>query len=380
MDSTTTTRTSPKRIMKTVAALLFVALLCSAVVVGLGPALAQLLMALALAYLFFPVVQRLEARGVRRTLAVVLVVTLVVGIFVGLLVLMAVYLSKEIAAFAEALPRNVGVAIEALQKLSDKFELGLTFDRDDLMGQVKTYASGLSPDIASTAAAYLKEAFSSTTSIMVSILNVYLLPVFFFYIVNDYERIIQGARSLVPRPILASTAGFFVDANGILKAYFRGQVLLCLARAVLYAVGLALLGLDFGLLLGLLTGLVAIIPYVGVSMGLLAAMVIVLATDAGLALAIGVAVVFAVVYVIEEFWLRVKIIEQKSGLGELTIMLVLMVGGNLFGIVGLFVAIPVAGIVKLVLTSIVRRYRSTRYYLGDEEEETPTSLPAANEG
>jgi predicted PurR-regulated permease PerM len=349
-------------------------------VLGLQGALTQLLLAILLAYLFIPLVRLLERLRLKRKTATITIVALLLLIFLGTLAVLFIYLFREFRAFARTLPANFALAMHKLQYVSDRLELGFRFDQQGLIPLIRDYLTKLSPDVAGTIAVYVRQMFASTTSIVISILNLYLLPVFFFHIVADYEQIVETAQSMIPRPIMPSVTGFCRSADHIVRGYIRGQVILALIRAFAYAVGLALLRIDFGFLLGLLTGILSIIPFVGVSLGVVCSLVIVLATNAGLHAGIGVVVVFAVVGIVEELVLLPIFIEKKSGLGELTIMLGLMIGGNLFGLTGIFLAVPVAAICRVILLRLKEEYQSSPYYLGTSRGEPlapPTAPPTA---
>jgi predicted PurR-regulated permease PerM len=350
--------------LKQGAALLFLTGMAAVAALGLQGALTQLLLAVLLAYLFIPLVRRLETLRIKRKAAAISLVAFLLCVFLGTLAFLFVYLFREFRVFAKALPNSFALAMQKLQVVSDRFELGLHFDQQGLIPLIRESLSKLSPDVATSVVIYARRMFTSTTSIIVSILDLYLLPVFFFHIVADYEKIIDTVKALIPRPLLPTITAFCVSSDRIIRRYIRGQVFLALIRAVLYAIGLTLLRIDFGFLLGLLTGILSIIPFVGVSLGLVCSLVIVLATNAGLRVGIGVVVMFLTVGLVEGLWLRPKFIDKKSGLGELGIMLGLMVGGNLFGLPGIFLAVPVAAICRLIVLRLKADYQSSPYYLG----------------
>ena len=352
--------------MKHFTILLFLAAIGSTIIIGLESAIFYLIVAMVLAYLMFPFFQWLEAFRIRREYAVIGGLILLYFTFISFFIAIIPYLYEEIQAFVQALPQTVDIAMKELQKLSDKMGLGITFDEKHLIPLIEQYASNISDDTVKSITAFLEEALSSTAKILVSVANLYMLPLFFFYLVNDYEKIIEGIHSLIPKSMLPKANSLLSQSNIILKNYIRGRLLLAGIRAILYALGLFLLGLDFGLLIGLLTGIFSIVPYVGTSLGFIIAILVVLATDAGMGVSVGIFVVFVVVYAVDKFWLNVKIIDQESGLNDLTIMLVLMIGGNLFDTLGVFLAIPVAGILKVILREMKTNYQQSKYYLGSQ--------------
>lgn len=364
--------------VRNVATVLFLVGLVTVAALGLQGALTQLLLAILLAYMFIPLVRKLESLRFKRKTATLTIVAMLLCVFLGTLAVLFVYLFREFRAFAKMLPANFAIAMSKLQVISDRLELDFHFEDQRLIPLIRDYLTSLSPDVAGSFAVYARRMFTSTTSIIISILDLYLLPVFFFHIVSDYETILETAQSMIPRPILPMVTAFFSSADRIVRRYLRGQVMLALIRALAYAVGLALLRIDFGFLLGLLTGILSIIPFVGVSLGVVCSLVIVLATNAGLRIGVGVLVMFLLVGLVEDLFLRPVFVDKKSGLGELGIMLGLMIGGNLFGLTGIFLAVPVAAICRLILLRLKSEYQKSHYYLGDGQVEpvVPLSVPS----
>lgn len=364
-------KNSVKKTARALLATLFIVGVGTLIVRGLDVAVYHLIAAMAIAYLVFPAVRWLEQKKIKgyqikREVAVISVIAILVLALVGLLALAGKHIYAETVTFLDKLPQHTEVAMAKVQELTNRLGLDFKIDRESLVPLIKKYSSNISSDTVDSVAAALKDIFTNTANIMVFIANLYVLPLFFFYIINSYERIMDRARELIPLPLRPGAESFFSKCGAIFKDYLRGQVLLAVARALLYSVGLMAIGLNFGLVLGLLSGMLSIIPFVGVSIGIVGAGIIALSTGAGLGVFLGACGVYLVVFLLDELVLTPKLIEERSGLSSMTILLALIVGGNLFGILGAFMAIPGARILKIIITEIGDRYRQSTFFVGSE--------------
>jgi predicted PurR-regulated permease PerM len=154
-------------------------------------------------------------------------------------------------------------------------------------------------------------------------------------------------------------------ADNVLSGYIRGQLLVAAILSLLYGIGLAVVGLRFGFAIGFLAGWLSVIPYVGFSFGFLTSMMIGIANYQGVGQLMGVVAVFLVVQGLEGTVITPKLVGNKVGLSALATMLSLIIGGNLFGLVGMLIAIPVAGTLKIVLVDIKDEYTKLDFYNKD---------------
>jgi predicted PurR-regulated permease PerM len=331
---------------------------------GLGNALSPLLIAFALAYLSFPLIRRLERHGIPRAYAVAGVLAVGAAVLVLVAVLVIPSLFREMKEFVQELPETSAVAVEKLENLASSFGYTLDISRQGLKDFIAENASGVSGEFLKSSSNFLKRIFSNFLGGILFILNLILIPIFFFHLVNRYEDISREAKDLLPLPLRPKAKEYAQYANKVLSGYIRGQMLVALILAALYGIGFSIIRLKFGLLIGVCTGLLSIIPFVGSILGFIAAMAVALANFTGFGTIGAVVLVFAIVQALEGFVITPRLVGNKVGLSILSTMLALIIGGNLFGFVGMIVAIPLAAIMKSILRDLKAEYQALNLYRG----------------
>lgn len=332
------------------------------ILVGLGDALMPLLVALFMAYLLFPLVKRLESKGVKKEIAVSLALALGVAFWATAILLLVPPLVEDLRDLIQAMPRITETAIHKVEEIATRYDIELPLNREDLIAQAKLYLSDLPMETIKSVGAIFGKAFSGIVGLFLLVLNLLLIPIFFFYLIADYERIMDGMREMVPPRHRRWFESFLRRSNQIISAYFRGQLLVALILGALYGFGFWAAGLRFGFIIGLITGFLNVIPYAGPLIGLGVATTVSLANYEGIGSILSVVGVFAVVQGLEGFVITPKIVGDRVGLNAFETMIVLIVGGNLGGFVGMLVAIPLGGIAKFLLTESVARYRKSAIY------------------
>lgn len=329
---------------------------------GLGDALVPLLTSFVLSYLVFPIVMRLENKGIERNYAVLGVFTIMIIFSIVTLSLIAPSLISDGKSFLNELPASSAKAIHKLEVMANNFGYQLDISKETIVKFIKGHLSEFSTSILKSITTGIKTSFSSLASWIIAILNIFLVPLFFFYVINDYEKISEEIRSYIPKSIQPKLSHYYEISNNVLSGYIRGQLMVALALAVLYALGLYFVGLRFGIIIGLLSGLISIIPYAGLTIGFITAMTMALANYSGLTQILGVAFVFIIVQTLEGFIITPKLVGNKVGLSALATMLALIIGGNLFGLVGMLIAIPLAAIAKTLILDLKTEYQNLEFY------------------
>lgn len=320
--------------------------LFSLILYGLGSALTPLIIAFFLAYLFFPIIQKIEHLGIKRHYTV-LGVFLALSIMSFLLVILFVpKIIQDTKFFVNELPYSVSKVIDRTELIANEWGIPLKLNKETITAYLKEHTSELSTQLMSGLSTSVTGILSSTVSWILSILNLFLIPLFFFYLINDYEKIIQGIQSFIPSEWKPKFNHYLKLSHEISRDYIRGQLLVAGILSLLYAVGLTLIGLKFGFLIGLLSGFLSIIPYAGFTIGFTLSLLIGAANYDQLSSLVGVVVIFSLVQSLEGTVITPKLVGNKVGLSSLTTMLALIIGGNLLGIIGMLIAIPIAAILK----------------------------------
>src|SRR5690606_19798258 len=209
--------------------------------------------------------------------------------------------------------------------------------------------------------------------------NIVLLPILTFYFLRDWDLLVERVASLVPRDHVDTVARLARESNDVLGAFLRGQFLVMIALGVIYAAGLSLVGLKLGMLIGLVAGLISFIPYLGtatgVVLGLLAAVVQAQGLDLGLLLMV--AGVFVAGQMLEGYVLTPRIVGDRIGLHPMAVIFAIMAGGQLFGFLGMLLALPVAAVANVLLRFAHERYRQSDLYTGEQVRIVLDTTPSA---
>jgi predicted PurR-regulated permease PerM len=344
---------------------LVVILLCTVIVIffyGLGSAFVPLTFAWFLAYAAIPLVKKIEQRGLNRSQSslVVLAIVFVSLILLGLLIIPPLF--TDLHAAVLELPRNVSVSLEKLDTFFSNYGYHVPYNKQMLIDFASQYSEKISGSLLTSVGEFLKNSLVNAASIIVILLNVFLIPLFFVYVINDYERSIDAIENLVPHSWRPRLDQFIEESNRILSGYVRGQLLVCAILSVLYSGALLIVGVKFAIIIGVITGVLSIIPYVGFSIGLVGALVTALAGFDGISPLIGILVSYGIVQMLESFIITPRIVGNSVGLSSFEAIIALIVFGNLLGFVGLFLAIPVGAIAKLLLRSLLAEYKKTSFY------------------
>jgi predicted PurR-regulated permease PerM len=328
----------------------------------LSPILLPFVVGMAVAYLLDPVANRLERLGINRLLAALIILsTFLVG-FVVLLLIVGPVLVTQLAAFFDNLP-SYARRLQAL--LSDpsrpwaRFLIGgHSGDADKAVGDFMSQATGYLTGI--LASVWAKgQALISLFSLLV------ITPVVAFYLICDWSRVVAAVDGWVPVGQRDTVRHLAREIDATISAYVRGQTSVCLILGTYYAIGLTLTGLSFGLLIGIISGLISFIPYVG--------------SMTGLVLSLGVAVaqffpdwtpiiivlgIFLFGQFLEGNVLSPKLVGKSVGLHPVWLMFALLAFGYLFGFVGLLLAVPLAAATGVLVRFSLRRYLTSPLYTG----------------
>lgn len=316
---------------------------------------------MAVAYLLDPICDRLENWGLSRTLATVLVTVVFLIVLVISLLLLVPALAGQIAHFLERAPDY----IEALRGQVTKL-LAMIESRVDpaMVERIQAAIAGSTDQLATWLTGLLGRlvtggvAFANLLSLAV------ITPVVAFYLLRDWDRIVARMDTWLPRDHADVIREQVRAVDETLAGFLRGQGAVCLLLAVFYALGLTIAGLDFGLVVGLIAGLLSFIPYVGSIVGLLLSVgLAVFQFDNWGSVAI-IAGIFFAGQMLEGNLLTPKLVGEKVGLHPVWVIFGILAGGALFGFVGVLLAVPVAAIAGVGVRFGLDRYLDSTYYHG----------------
>jgi len=342
-----------------------VAIALIALFYALGPILAPFVIAAVFAYICDPAVNWMVARRIPRPLAVLLVILGLGAVLLLLLLILAPMIYREAFTLVGRLPDliellNARVSPMLQERFGINFQLDAAFARTWITENWST-AQDLVPIILG----HLRQGGSALIGLLAM---AFLVPVVMFYLLQDWPQLLENIRSIIPRPLLLRAMRIVNDIDSVLSQFLRGQLSVMLLLAVFYTVGLWIAGLKFALPVGVITGLLVFIPYVGFGGGLILAILTALLQADGWSPLIGVAIVYGLGQAIESFVLTPYLVGERIGLHPVVVIFALMAFGQLFGFVGVLVALPVSAAILVGLREVRAAWISSRLYLGDETD------------
>jgi predicted PurR-regulated permease PerM len=331
----------------------------------LAPILTPFVIALALAWLGDPLVDWLEARGRSRNTAVVLVFVAMVLLLTLALLILVPLIQRQIVTLAAAWPQAqhwlLGTALPWIEQKSG-FELMSWLEPERLIEWVRSHWQ----QAGGAASALFGYVSRSGFAMVALVVNLALLPILTYYFLRDWDKLVERVASLIPRNHIEIVSRLARESNDVLGAFIRGQIVVMIALGVVYAAGLTMAGLNLGLLIGLVAGLISFIPYLGATTGVVLAVLAALVQAQGfdLQLLVLVGVVFTVGQLLESYVLTPRIVGDKIGLHPVAVIFAVMAGGQLFGFLGMLLALPAAAVINVLLRYAHERYRQSELYAG----------------
>ena len=326
----------------------------------LGPVLTPFILGALFAYLGDPIADRLEIKGLSRTLAVVIVFSVMTLIVILLMFVLIPILSEQIVSFIKTVPQYVQWAGEnVLPWMESNFGIEKdVFDLESFTGWLQNHwlqAGG-------AAASVLGGISRSGTLIATWMANLVLIPVVTFYLLRDWDKFIATIDHLLPREIEPDIAHIAKESDKMLGAFLRGQVTVMIALGTVYSIGLWLIGLKFALLIGMLAGLLSFVPYMGFAVGIVIAGVAMMFQTHDSTQLLWVFLVFGIGQALEGMVLTPLLVGDRIGLHPVTVIFAVLAGGQLFGFFGVLVALPVAAVIAVVIRDLHKRYLESDLY------------------
>ena len=312
------------------------------------------------AYLGDPLVDRLEKARLSRTLSVVIVFGTMIMSGLILLLFILPQLERQITGLVVRLPQFISwIQENMLPRLI--VILGLEPGSLDLVVVKDAFANNIK-DISGIMGRLLVKLTQSGQSLIVWFAYLTLIPVVTFYLLRDWDILIGKVNDLIPRPYERLVSKLAKQCDEVLAEFLRGQLLVMLALAVLYSVGLWIVGLEFFLLIGMLAGLVSFVPYLGFIVGIGVAGIAGFMQFHDIIHLVYILIVFGVGQIIEGMVLSPLLVGDRIGLHPVAVIFAVMAGGQLFGIVGVLVALPVAAVIVVLLRHVHERYLESNLY------------------
>lgn len=325
--------------------LLIMTLLTLAAVYLLSPVLSPFLTGILFAYLANPVVNLLMRTGLSRTLCVTIVFSILLALIVLTLITLVPFIERQIILLIDSIPAMITwLQMTALPWLSANMNVDTTaLDAD----AIKKLIFNNFAKAGGITAWVLESMFQSGAKAVAWVLNLLLIPVVAFYFLCDWQMIIENTRDLLPARNRAVITKLMIECNNVVSEFLRGQFIVMLALGVIYAAGLTLAGLQMGLLIGIIAGLLSIIPYLGFIVGIIAASIAAFFQFGSLTSIGIVIVIFMAGQTIDHFYLTPKLVGNRIGLHPVAVIFAILAGSCLFGFTGALLALPSAAVLMV---------------------------------
>lgn len=316
---------------------------------------------MAIAYFLDPLVDKLESMGLSRINSTICVICSFCIVVILILILIFPLLQNQFIGFVDKIP-----------SLIENFQAWLAPYKEVLVSRITSdklqEISGVSGTYGSHAIKWLGDILHGILQGGLVIFNtlslILVTPVVTFYLLRDWDVIVSKVDGWLPREFAPNIRSIISDIDSTIAGFVRGQGTVCILLAIFYGFGLTIIGLDFGLILGFVTGLISFVPYFGMLIGLVASLVIVISQFGEVLHVILVLIIFGIGQVLESMFLTPKLVGEKVGLHAVWVIFALMVGGAHFGFTGLLLAVPVAATIGVLMRFLLARYRKSGLYTG----------------
>jgi predicted PurR-regulated permease PerM len=349
---------APKQYLWIVGALvvLFVAL------TWLGPVLTPFLIGAILAYLGTPAVARAERRGVPRSLATLFVILFIGLLLAALFLVLIPLVQSEVGSITRKLPDLFAQFTDRVAPfLQEKFDVSVSLDFDS----IRTFIAENAQEARNLSTRLLSGVKTGGAIVLSLLVNLALIPVVMFYLLRDWNMILARIDDLLPRRWGPKVRSIGREVDGVLAEFLHGQLLVMLALAAYYSIALSLVRLDHAAAIGILTGLLVFIPYVGFGLGFLLGMTAAILDFHGWPGFFAVLAVYGVGQLLESYVLVPFLVGDRIGLHPLAVIFALLAFGELFGFAGVLMALPVSAALLVGLRHLRRAYVNSPVYRED---------------
>lgn len=340
---------------------LAIALASGGLLYALSPILAPFLAGAILAYVLNPLVGRLTGRYLPRIVAVVLVLLFALALMVALALVILPLLIKELGMMSERLPAFLAwVNQQVAPWLKERFAIEFQLDIES----VKQLAGGILANNQDLVAGLLGSLKIGGLALIAIFVNILLVPVVLFFLLRDWNTLVARVDTMIPRHLHARARTILAEIDAVLAEFLRGQMIVMLVMSVYYSAALSIAGLEFALPIGVITGLLVIIPYVGAFTGILLGIIAAAMQFGSLTGVAWVGVAFGIGQVLEGMVVTPLLVGERIGLHPVAVIFALLAFGQIFGFFGVLLALPASAALLVALRHLKAAYIAGPLYGG----------------
>ncbi len=336
---------------------------------ALRSVLTPLFLAFAIAYMLDPVIDRFETWKLPRPAGIAIVLLGLLGSFATFVALVLPVVASDVATVASELPGKISVLITSADPWLTAHGIKVPHTTTEWMERLGANANAGVSSMLAPAGGILSAVVAGGFSIVGSVVAALVVPVLAIYLLNDFDRITAAVRGHLPRRYRRVITEYAREIDGALSHFLRGQLTVMGIMAVLYGTAYAILGVRLALPIGLISGTLSFIPYLGSAFALTSGILMSLLGGFNPGQLVGVVIAYAIVQTLEGFVIAPRVMGKTVGLPEMWVLIALFVGGEIFGFLGVLLAVPTAAVIKIFLARAVDMYHESDLYL-----EGPASL------
>ena len=325
--------------------------------------IAPFIIAFIIAYALDPLVDKLEELKLPRTTAIVffllsilIILTLVSMIIFPIIKLQIEKLASDMPDYTITIQKWFSPFLETVIK-EDPGRI-----KESISNLMKTFGN-IPLKLLSSATSLLWSGFSGILNFIITLINLIIIPISCFYLLKDIDPIKEKIKALIPPRYKETIFDLTKETNEALGSFIRGQLTVSVILSILYSGGLLLVGTPMGVVIGIVAGLANIVPYLGLLVGLVPAMLLTLLQFHDMAHILGVLLVFGIAQALEGMFITPRIVGDKIGLHPVIIMLAILAGGQFFGFIGILLAVPAAAILNVFLKRGIKKYKESYLFL-----------------
>ena len=332
--------------------------------VQLRSVLSPVLFALLLAYLLDPLVDRLEAMRLPRALGIVVILFAALSAITLFVILVIPQLVRDVSELVRALSNGLLRLVLAVQPWLEEHEIPVPNSVSAALDQLGDNAVSMASSALAPMGDVVSAAIGGTATALGMLSTALFVPVFSFYFLHDFDRIVTSVRDLLPLSIRPVAVARATQVDHVLGQFMRGQLTVMAILAGLYALGYWIIGVPLAVPIGVVAGILSFIPYVGSTLALVFGALMVVLHWTGATKLLLVVLVYGIIQLLEGLVITPRIVGGKLGLSPVWVLFALLAFGHLFGFVGVMLALPASAVIKVFVVDAVTYYQSSALYLG----------------
>ncbi len=337
---------------------LVLSIIC-AIIYSISNTLAPFIISFIIAYILQPAINTYAHKfNIRRSTATIGIFALFISCFTIIIVIVVPIIYNQFSLFIHKIPQYK----QSIDNIIASWSNHLHNIDPEMATTISNSAQSLVNNVLGLFSSFANHIWQYTIATINFFTIIALVPIILFYFLRDWPKMVKSVEYLLPIQGKSKTREIVYSIHELLSAYIRGQLNICMILTCYYVIGLSIIGIDLALLLGIFSGFLIIIPFVGTLISFLLVSTSCYFTFGANSEIIYVVILFVIGHMVENYFLTPKIIGNRIGLHPLWIMFSVFAAANLFGLAGIFFALPAAGIIKVCFTHLIDYYRSSELY------------------